>query len=227
MYASAYAASYALERLRQEHAPGVCALLEQVFPDHLMVRLGSAALREFVRAYATVEDGLGFVCTHEREVVAFVIGAKNARRFRAEWICRRWAPLLWHASRGLATNPHSLGRTIRNLLPYLSPLRSSSRGEAEVAGGELTPPGTLILLAVDQAHRRRGLADRLTDAFLGELARRSISYARLAVAAANEPALSFHLSRGWQLKESYRTPDGDLVYQLIYHLASVAASCRA
>jgi len=219
----ACARPYSVERLRLEHVPGVCALLQRVFPDNLMVRLGAGLLREFVRAYALVEGGVGFVCTREREVIGFVLGAENACRFRSGWIRQRWAPLLWHVSKGLLAHPRLLARTVRNLHPYLLPPRLLGRRMTAVPK-EPRSPGTLILLAVDQAHRRRGLADRLADTFLGELARRSVSSVKLSVNARNEPALRFYRSRGWRFRESYHTPDNDLVYLLTYDLDPAAVA---
>jgi ribosomal protein S18 acetylase RimI-like enzyme len=89
-------------------------------------------------------------------------------------------------------------------------VEATGRREAEVV-----PAASLVLLAVDPDYQRRGIGDRLTDAFLAELRRRGAESVKLAVDTDNTSAVAFYQSRGWRRVGRYATPDGGFIYRMV------------
>ena len=86
----------------------------------------------------------------------------------------------------------------------------------------MIPPASLTLVAVAPEHRRRGIGDRLTRAFLREMASRGTDRVKLAVSVSNEAALSLYVKQGWRVAGCYRSSEDRLAYRLIYEVASPA-----
>ena len=199
---------YHIEPLAQRHIRLVVPVLAETFPDSLLVALGPAFLEELLDSYVSLPGGCGYVCSHGEGVAGFVVGTEDSGRHRRTLLRRRWASILLRVLQGLVLSPWRawpLARYLRFYLPLLHPANASDRAVEDTAP---VPPASLVLLGVSTAHRRRGIARRLTRAFLEEMARRGVNAAKLAVAADNEAALAFYLSEGWRAAGRHRTPDG-------------------
>ncbi len=88
---------------------------------------------------------------------------------------------------GVTLSPRILGRLARYLLsnlPFLWPGRLCEGRPGEDEDSDF-PLASLVLLAVDPAHHRRGIASSLTDAFLADMAERSVKRIKVVVGAAN------------------------------------------
>lgn len=210
---------YQIEPLARTHLPQMVPVLSQAFPTSPLVALGPRFLKELLGSYVALPGGCGYVCLHGQELVGFVVGTEDSGRHRRELLRRRWAPILLYVLHGLAVSPRHVGQLagyLRSYLRLLRPTRPTHQGNKDVAA---VPPPSLVLLGVSPAHRRRGIAARLTRAFLDEMAARGMDAVKLAVASDNEAALAFYLSRGWGVAGRHPSPEGNIAYRLIYRLA--------
>jgi ribosomal protein S18 acetylase RimI-like enzyme len=212
--------TYTIEVLQPHHLGAVGDLFCENFPDNLMVKLGPGAVFEFLNSYICIPGGCGYVSLCRGQVIGFVLGSENAPAFRRAWLRRRWRPLGLQVVRGLAGTPSIAWRLLRNIRPYLQPARLRPPRSVHPVEAEPIPLASLILLAVSSDHRRRGVADQLTGAFLRAMAQRGVDRVKLIVAATNRAALAFYQSQGWQIAERYSVPDGGNVYQLTYDLSA-------
>jgi ribosomal protein S18 acetylase RimI-like enzyme len=121
----------------------------------------------------------------------------------------------------LATSPHLTRRLAQYLGFQLLSSRATGKRWQKPAG--VVPKASLTLVAVAPPHRRRGIADQLTRAFLGEMGRRRIDRVKLAVSARNDAALALYAEQGWRPAGAYVTSEGRLAYRLVYELAPPAA----
>lgn len=211
--------TYRVEPLEMEHIPEVVRLLNMAFPDSLLTSLGAGFLEELFASYIHTPGGCGYVSICDQGVVAFVVGSEDARAHRLRFVRRRWPFLVSHLLNDLVLSPRRLVALARYLRPYLT-LRRQRRGESwRAEDAEPMPPASLVLLGVSPQHRRRGIAERLTRAFLQEMANRFVDRVKLAVADHNEAALAFYLSHGWQIAGRFQGPEGAMVFRLVYTIA--------
>lgn len=210
-------AEYRIEPAHVGHTPGMLYLLEHSFPDSLLTALGPGFLREVLASYLTLPGGCGYVslAPGSQEVVGLVVGCEDSRRHRQLLLARRGVPMLLHAARGLVGSPRAILSSLRFAVSLA--LRRLGVGQVHVVMEDAPiPPASLTFLAVCPRHRRRGIADRLTWEFLREMARRRVDQVKLAVAANNDSALSFYLSRRWRMAARVPTFDGRETYRLIH-----------
>lgn len=217
---------YRIEPLAMEHIPEVVRLLNLTFPDSLLAALGVGFLRELLASYAQLQGGCGYVSMYGREVVAFIAGSEDARAHRLRFISNRWPFLLFHLFNHLILSPRRSIALIRYLRPYLALRQQPGDQFWQTEDAEPIPPASLVLLGVSPQHRRQGNAERLTRAFLQEMANRFVDRVKLAVADRNEAALAFYLSHGWQITGRFPGPDGAMVFRLVYSLAPRAITNR-
>lgn len=211
--------AYRIEPLTADHIPELVRLLHLTFPDSLLTALGTGFLEELFASYINISGGCAFVSTHGGEVVAFIAGSDDARAHRLRFIRRRWPFLLIHILAGLILSPRRLAALARYIRPYLTLRRRPDIESWRAEDPDSIPSASLVLLGVSPQHRRRGNAERLTRAFLQEMANRFVDRVKLAVAEHNEAALAFYLSRGWQIEGRFPGPDGAMVFRLVYTIA--------
>ncbi len=93
-------------------------------------------------------------------------------------------------------------------------------GPGFALGRVILDEAELLTLAVDPAHRRRGLARIALAAFEDEAARRGAARAFLEVAADNTAARAFYAGAGWAecglRRGYYRDPQGRATDAVIY-----------
>ena len=209
-----------VEPLAPRHCADASAVLRQAFPDDLLAALGDDVVQAFLESFVRQPGGVGFVGLCADSVVGFVVGAENASRHRAMFMGRVWRRLLRRALLRALTRPSlawRLARCAAQRLPRVGRLVTRRRKFEWV---ERIPPASLIMLGVAPEHRRQGVADGLTSAFLAELARRGAADVKLAVETNNEPAVAFYRTRGWHPTGLFPAPDG-WVYRLVYDLAAL------
>jgi ribosomal protein S18 acetylase RimI-like enzyme len=192
-------------------------LFEDSFPESPFTALGDGFVEEILASYLTLPGACVYTCLSpvSGEVAGMVVGSEDSTRHRRLLFSRHRARMLLKAARGLAGSSRALLKFLHFAASFL-PIHRGTDWMVAVTGQGSTPASSLTFLAVSEQHRRQGIADRLTEAFLRDMLSRGIDRIKLAVAADNEAALAFYLSRGWRIAARISAFNGVEAYRLIY-----------
>jgi len=163
------------------------------FPGDLITRLGpDCVLAQYRWLFANYE-GDSFVCDHEGKVVGFVTTSDRAYR-RKMW--RDISPQVFSALIGKPVLALSLlASLIGRLISFKRFLRPSTK--SALVSDATSSDVCLATIAVDPAHRRRGIANTLVDT-VADLARQR--GARFIMSHTDEPNMMTVFERcGWQV----------------------------
>lgn len=236
-------ASRQIVPLAVDHLSGAVRVVRDAFPDSLLSRLGPGVLSELLASYLAAPGGMGYLCLSEGRVVGLIVGCRDSARHRRYLLRERGLRLAVRVLGAVIGSPDLVSPLARYLVTYFRATRSRSSASAASsngspaaggadhgdrrssggptgsaggwAGAATIPPASLVLLGVAPECRRRGIAGRLLQAFLDEMARRGVSRIKLAVSAENDPALDFYLSRGWRIDGQFRSPEGRSACRLV------------
>jgi ribosomal protein S18 acetylase RimI-like enzyme len=206
---------YRVARMRASHLPEATEIVRRALPHSLAAELGPGFLRELLASYATMPRGHAFVSLHRGRVAGLVAGTEDSVFHRHLLLKRRLFPLATRAAWGLMSSPRTLLRLFKYLRPSMPARRTAALRDNGQHGEEPVPAASLVLLAVDPDHQRRGIGDQLSEAFLEGLSARGVESVKLAVGVENEQAVSFYLSRGWRRAGRYATPEGGSIYRMV------------
>jgi ribosomal protein S18 acetylase RimI-like enzyme len=218
--ANACLRAHRIEPLHSELLDSASRTLCAVFADSLWADLGPRFVESLLATFVREPSGTCHVLVCGDRVVGFAVGTSDSRQHRCALLSHRGLGLLWPGVVRVLTRPSLVGRIVPYFHPYLRACWSRFIGrssEHDVEAGEI-PPASLILLGVDPEHRRQGVAERLAEAFLAEMAGRGVERVKLAVGASNQPALAFYRQQGWKTQGQYAVPEGGMALRLIYHL---------
>ncbi|MEX1254812.1 MAG: GNAT family N-acetyltransferase [Dehalococcoidia bacterium] len=170
--------------------PEVVRLHEAAFPDNFMTTFGGKFLDAFYRELIVHTDGYGCVAVEgDRRLVGFCVGGVGAIQGIARGMLRgRPLSFAVPALLNVARSPARLARTGRLALGYLG-----GGSDAEGDAGE----AHLLQIAVVEASRGSGVAERLVGDFLREMERRGATTVRLGVKDSNARAISFYQRMGF------------------------------
>jgi ribosomal protein S18 acetylase RimI-like enzyme len=208
---------YSIEPASLNHLPGMVWLFQESFPDSPFTVLGRSFLEEVVASYVAEPGACAYVCLlgGSDEVAGLILGSEDSSRHRRLLFSHHRARMLLKAARGLAGSSRAFAKFLRFAASFL-PARRGTDWVVSVRGQGNIPPASLTFLAVSEQHRRRGIAGQLTEQFLREMRSRGIERLKLAVAADNEPALAFYLSRGWRISARVSASNRVEAYRLTY-----------
>lgn len=150
---------------------------------------------------AEVEPAGFLAARHDGELVGYAIFVRSLRRLQWEAIRRgavfRW---MWTALRGgFLLHPAAIARVAYNKFLFLrSGGRYRSKGDAQ-----------LINIAVDAAHRGKGIAKNLVCEGLRVMRESDVSEVRLEVRPWNESAVRVYESTGWRTVGRTRDLEGE------------------
>jgi ribosomal protein S18 acetylase RimI-like enzyme len=170
--------------------PDVVRLHEAAFPENFMTTFGAKFLDAFYRELIAHPDGYGCVSVDDDgRVCGFCVGGVGEIQGIARGMLRsRPASFLMPALRNAIRSPRRLARTVRVAL-----------GNLAGGGGPSSSPSEahLLQIAVDEAWRGSGAAERLVRDFLGEMERRGATSVRLGVKQDNARAIAFYRRMGF------------------------------
>ena len=191
--------------------PQVADIHLKTLEEDLVATLGRRFLERAL--YPTMlhpaSTGFGFVQVRNGKVVGFIVGMHNPAAFHRTLVLKRWHECL------LATARKCL-RGGKDLLQVIRRVRHLSSGSARETGGKL------FTIAIDEAYQGRGLAVKLTQAFLDHCRSHGMSHCHVSTSRDNRAArrLYEHLGsreeRAFTLDEwptvayrlDFRTTDG-------------------
>jgi ribosomal protein S18 acetylase RimI-like enzyme len=135
--------------------------------------------------------------TEPENMLGFVAGATDVRRLYRHFLLRHGAPAAFF----------STPRLVRALPRTVETLRYGTRDQAAGPSG-VEGEVELLALAVDDAHRRRGIGSSLVRAFLDTASASGAPSARVVVGAANEEAIKLYCAAGFELAYSLEVHHG-------------------
>lgn len=112
---------------------------------------------------------------------------------------------IWKSSEGICLRDADSKESIARYLKHNPGMSFVAEFKNEIAGAVLcghdTRRGYLHHLAVDKAHRKKGLGRELTQACLMSLKKSNIDKCHIFVLAANQDGLGFWRNIGWELRK--------------------------
>jgi ribosomal protein S18 acetylase RimI-like enzyme len=209
------AEEYTIAPLRASYLPEAARVVSRALPDSLVAAMGAGFLQELLSSYATLPGGYAQVCLQGDRVAGCIVGTEDSGLHRRLLLKHRWFPMVTRAAQGLVSSPRILLRLLKYVRPSLPSRRTASVRDNGRHEEQHIPAASLVLLAVDPGHQRRGIGDQLSEAFLEEMSRRRVDSVKLAVDTENAQAISFYLSRGWKRAGRYLTPEGGYIYRMV------------
>jgi ribosomal protein S18 acetylase RimI-like enzyme len=160
------------------------------FPDSEATKLGRRFLEGYYAGYCGSSRAVAFTCTVDDRIVGFIVGGVNIQALSREIVGRSKAAFVRSAVGNLARNPLRSARKLYEYArTYLLPKKHTFYAD-DTAG--------LVSVAVLQDFRRRGIAEKLTCAFLEEIKRRDIRACRVGVNADNLSARRLYERLGFK-----------------------------
>jgi ribosomal protein S18 acetylase RimI-like enzyme len=192
------------ERLAPGHLKPVAALHQACFPDYYLTRLGTAFLEAMYGWYVKSPEAIAYVALDDsRQTVGFVAGTTGAESYHRSLFRHQFGPLLRALLGRLFSHPVLTWGLIwerKDLVPqaFSALLSSTSSPSAEFPAVKEGPPvASLVSIGVEPAHRRSGIARRLTELFLAEARQRGSELVTLSVREDNLAARGFYESLHW------------------------------
>jgi ribosomal protein S18 acetylase RimI-like enzyme len=203
-------AAISLAPLTRADVKPLAQLHRKAFPHFFLSELGEPFLIQFYRGFLTDETGVSVVArSADGSVLGCAVGTTEPARFFARLVRRHWAGFALASARASLTDPAKAPRLLRAL-------RYRGGAKAESMGALLSS------ICVDPLYERQGLGRSLLDAWIREVAARGVDAASLSTDADNNDAVNaFYRSQGWQLADTYATPEG----RLMNHYAIPLGGC--
>lgn len=174
----------------------VVAVHRAAFPNFFLSFLGPAFLRVFYGF--VVAEGIALVAEDGGAIAGFVAGVLDSQSFYRRLARRRALQVAFAIVPAVLRRPSTLARVVR-------------RARQRAGPGALTPAGAeLMSLAVDPAHRQRGVGKALVDAFAARAGRLWLT----TDAVDNDAVIRFYESLGFTRTRAYSTPEGRAVLEL-------------
>ena len=218
---------YVVTPLEARDLDAVARLHVAGFGDAFLATLGVPFLRHYYRTFLDYPGGCGLVARRGMDGVSagFVCGTEDVARHYRMFLLRRLLPAL----PALVTQAVCEPGIVRGLLRRLRPLgailgrRAHSPPAAPVAS---LPSAQLMSMAVDPAHRGRGVGELLVQAFVDEMARRGVPRLALGVRERNAPARRLYERTGWRPVLMERAHDGSASWIYLRDLTEPAQDAR-
>jgi ribosomal protein S18 acetylase RimI-like enzyme len=181
----------ALDPLQLGHAADVAHVHAEAMRGDFLPSLGERFLRILYRVALQRKVGFGWIWTEEEHVQGFVLGCMDTRAFFRKVLAAAAPQLAMAALPAVLRRPSLLGR-VAETFAY--------------PGREILPEVTaeLLVIAVEEPARRRGIGQRLIWALNGTLQERGIGGYKVTVLESNRPANQFYQDHGFQLVGRFR-----------------------
>ncbi len=184
-------ASISVRPMTESDVETVVRLHQAAFADSYMTTFGERFLSAFYQALITHPAGVGWVAADgsDRPVGFCVGGSDDARSIARDMLRRRPFSFLWPALLNVLRSPRRLARLLQLARNYFGP---------RVDAGEVPSTALLMQIAVAESLRGSGAAERMVEAFLGEMRDRGVGTVSLGVEAENARAIAFYRRLGFR-----------------------------
>lgn len=181
----------------------VVSIHMQSFPGFFLTFLGRGFLRLLYQCLQEAEEGVTLVVEEHGQVLGFVAGVTQQRKFYQRLIRQHVFCFAWVATGAIIRRPGILGRLLRALGRPLD----SQRSVAEAA---------LMSIAVTPTSAGRGYGRLLVQAFTQQIRQRGLAcYCLTTDSHQNERANRFYQDLGFTLMRSFATPEGRLMNEYL------------
>jgi len=189
----------AIVKAERSHGPALARIHQDALPDDFLPSLGLEFL-ERVYYPATFESshGANLVALDQGAAVGFVTIAHDTAAFTRDVLRGRLTAMAWSALRAAARRPSRLPACAEVLWSVVS------RQSDPVAG-------EIVLIAVDSAHRGRGLGKALVAAALAHLRGHGADRCRTKTLASNTSVIRMYEQMGWHVRDTFRLIGRDYV----------------
>jgi ribosomal protein S18 acetylase RimI-like enzyme len=179
------------------------------FPDYFLTHMGRGFLEKYYDSYVGVRGAYAFLASVGPDVVGFLVGALDENALTKAFYRRHWpvlgATVVWKFVTRRAARASIVSRAgvMREaLVALVSPRSSTDAPPAPPAGVPEGAKASLMSIGVDPAHRGRGIAEKLQDAFAASARRDGATWLRLNVRPDNARAVGFYEKSGWRVLRS-------------------------
>ena len=180
-------------------AAALAAIHRGALPDDFLPSLGADFLeRVYYPATFRSAHGANLVVSESGRPVGFVTIAHDSQKFTHDVVAGEWPRLAYFAARAALRRPSHL-------------LRSLEVARAALLGRPDPLPGEIVLIAVDGAHRGRGVGKALVAAALEYLKRHGVERCRTKTLAANASVIAMYQRLGWIRRDRFRLIGRDYV----------------
>lgn len=204
--AAAHGAAITYRAMTGSDAPGAARLHEVAFADYFLSHMGTGFLEIFYREFVGRPGNYGVVAIADGIVIGAVVGSSDLARFftglyRGHFVALGSRFVLRLVADGYVRR-HAAAR-----LPHLVKALESRIGtrSAHAPDPDAWPSAQLLSIGIHPAFRGRGIADELTERFLGLLADDDIEAVGLSVRNDNAGAIAFYDRTGWRRQRTDAT----------------------
>lgn len=183
--------------LHRSDAPAAARLHYRAFPGFFLSSLGPRFLAQLYRGYASDPTSFGTVATKGDVLVGVYVGTTDPRGFYGRLLRRRLGGFAITSALAALHHPTSIPRLLRAV---------GYRGD-----GPAQKPNYALLasICVDPASRGLGVGKQLLRDFAETAAKLGAPGAYLQTDAVNNDAVNrLYQASGWELADSYTTPEG-------------------
>ncbi|MGH1561485.1 GNAT family N-acetyltransferase [Mumia sp. DW29H23] len=186
----------------EDDVAAVVAVHRASFPGFFLTSLGPRFLATFYAGLVRRELGILLVAVRDGEVVGFVGGSPDQRRFYRSLVRRHGARLALAVLPALVRHPASAGRVLRG------------RERLHADHDPPSTPACLMSLAVDPAVQAHGYGEALVRAFDVEVRRRGgAGYVLTTDAVDNDAVNAFYLRLGLVRTRTSVTREGRALHE--------------
>jgi GNAT superfamily N-acetyltransferase len=179
-------------RADRTHAAALANIHASALPDDFLASLGTRFLQD-VYWPATFEsaNGVNLMAVEDGRPVGFVTIAHDSAAFTRDVMRGRTAELAMSAIRAALRRPTQLIKSAEVLWSVLTSPRDPVDGE-------------IVLIAVDQSHRGKGVGKMLVAAALDYLREQRVTQCRTKTLAANVGVIAMYENLGWHVRDRFR-----------------------
>ena len=177
--------------LQRAHVPAVAQLHAEALAGDFLPTLGPAFLRTMYDGMLALGLVFGFVAMDGSEVFGVIVGTTDGRALFRRLAGRRFVPLAWRVTRALLGQPSLIRQTLET---FLYPSKE----------GANTPPAELLFIAVNHAHRGRGIGEALVARLEEAMRARGVLRYKVTVLQQNERANRFYRRLGFERRSQFR-----------------------
>jgi ribosomal protein S18 acetylase RimI-like enzyme len=191
-----------VRKLEFRDLKSVAQLHAAVFPDYFLTHLGQEVLQVFYSGFIDRNLVFANVVLIDGKIVGFVAGHSDSQEFFNHFYSKHFYTISKNVLFQIFSD-QVIRRDIYSRIDHVKRAFASKLMRKNQAKGTNSSKVTtrLLSIGVDSDYRGRGIAEFLTDHFLGDVAVSGIDCIGLSVLKNNPRAIAFYEKTGW-LRES-------------------------
>lgn len=181
-----------LVKFKLAHIKRAVAIHQEALPEDFLPSLGTSFLSTLYQGLIGKRGIFGFVALEKGEVIGFVLGTEDMDKFLKVGLLSNFIKLSLLLFLQILKKPTIL----KNIFETFFYSHKESGPKAE-----------LVVIALDEAYRGRGLGKTLVVVLEKEMKKRKIKEYKLTVTKRNSKAIAFYNRLGFEKKSEFRLYD--------------------